>query len=343
MALTPLEALNKVVEDRVARADTLAGMARTLSRFYTLNLMGEKRDTSINWDVDMGGEDVGIGAVNSVTTNTAGGDTVPASLRIGRYRIFHRFDISKIACTEAATLAPADLVDLLGNTVTRGIRAIMKRTNKLIYTGAGTTGDAEFNGLAVIGDPLATYAGISPATYPLWKPVILANGNTPRELTEDLLLDVDEAVSLNNITYNAITCHPTTAKKYNKLFITETGGHIIAPETDPEVPGVPRVELGQGKRFYNGIPIDEDPDCPVGQMVFWDTPNITMYSFRMVEGNQELSQQEDDIVTANTYGLVLHMAELPSPNSTIRTFEMYIMPQLRYFNRRRLLILDDLA
>lgn len=344
MPLTPLEALSKIVENQVANAYTLQGQAPTLAALYNARRMSEKKDTSINWDVKMDGANSGRKAVTATATNTDQNAVVPANLRIGRYQLFARFDINRVNLTERKLLAPTELANDLAVTIDDALDEIFSDFNQLIYTGTGSVGDAEVGGLALFGSETLPYAGIDPAVNPLWKPVVLGNGGTPRALTPQLMRKVRTAMTKSRVGFNAITLHPDTAERYEDVWAEGNGGGFIKV-SDGTDPAIPRVEMATGMRTFMGVPLLEDVDAPVGSLTFWDTTQMDVYSFRMDTGEDThaMSQTERKLVTADTFGMVMHLAELPSGNSAVRSFEMYILPQLRLRNRRKLIRLTDLA
>lgn len=303
------------------------------------NRTSTRENTSIDWDIDVGGGGVAWESVTQDGQDTDTDNVVPAQLRIGSYRVKHQFKISKVAITEAASRAPEELKDLFGAHVTRGLTHITREVNRALYLADGTAAFGQMIGLNSVIDNTSSYAGISPVAFPSWKSIVLGNG-TNRNLSKDLLLDLDEAVANNETMYDSIVMSPTTAKAYNKLFDIQgaTNTPIILKSSDGRFP---EVDLGHGARYYNGYPIVEDPLCPTGIIYFMNSADITLYTFKMRSGSAQSSQYEE-VVTNNVYGLNLHISELPSNNSAVRKFELFVLPQLRVFSRKSVMVIKDL-
>lgn len=339
MPISPLEALNKVFDDRVANLRLTS--ARTLMNLAERNRMATKEDTTINWDVDTGGGAVAIEAITSDGADTATDNVVPAQVRIGNYRVKHQFRLSRVAIAEAAKRAPEELQNLFSQHVDRGITYISRQMNTLLYTGDGTAASGEVLGLSKVADDTFSYGGVSPTTYPAWKALNFGNPTTPgtaRALTKNMFLDLDQKVKEQETFYDMIVTSPAVATSYNKLFDSLPGAGVEAILTNNG--RFKNVDLGYGGRFYQGIPIVEDPLCPTGLIYFLNSADITLYSFRFGQ-SPDLSQQET--ISTSAYGLNWHISELPSNNSAVRKFEIFIIPQLRVFNRKSVIVLKDLS
>lgn len=331
-----MEALNRVIDDKVANLRLTS--AKLLTALNEKNRTATRENTSIDWDIDVGGGGAAWESVTQDGQDTSTDDVVPAQLRIGSYRVKHQFKVSKVAITEAASRAPEELKDLFGAHVTRGLTHITREVNRALYLADGTAAFGQMVGLNSVINNTSSYAGINPTTYTSWKSIVLGNG-TARNLTKDLLLDLDEAVANNETMYDAIVMSPTTAKAYNKLFDLQGANNTpIILTSDGRFP---EVDLGHGARYYNGYPIIEDPLCPNGIIYFMNSADITLFTFKMRSGSAKPSQYEE-VVTNNVYGLNLHISELPSNNSAVRKFELFVLPQLRVFSRKSVMVIKDL-
>jgi len=335
MPLTSIETIAKAVEPAIAST-------RLTSTPFLLNLfargnMRTKMDTSINWNVDMGGA---VAAIEAVTANGALTDTddvYAASLRIGRYRVKHQFNLSRIEIEEASILAAEELADLFESHVTRGINRIARSINQLLFSGTGLAASAEITGLNVVRDNTEPYAGLSPVTYPTWRALRSTNASN-RALTPALMLDFQQVLVEAESFYDMIVCPPSIGTAYTKQFVTAGGGFGLTP--DEEVNGLTRVELGMGGRYYQGIPLVEDVMCPANTMYFLNSNDFNVYSFALQNSMGGDMANTALIDPATTYGLNIHLAELPSNNSAVRSFELYCLPQFRVFNRKSVASLD---
>lgn len=338
MAITGQEVLNKIVEDRIA--DLRLTSARFVANLADKGRAQTKQNTNIDWVVDAGGAAVHWEPVTQDGTEDATDNTHPANLRIGRYRLKHQFPVSRVAIAEAAERAPGDLEDLFESHVRSGILSIGRELNRALYLADGSAAYGEVFGLNKIQDDSHSYAGINPNTVPAWKALNFRHPTTPgtaRPLTKELLLDLDRVVAEAETYYDFIITNPLAAMKYNLLFdsLTGAGSQSIADNGRFR-----NVDLGYGGRFYNGTPIVEDPMCPAGTMYFLNSSDFTLYSFLLADNPTPKARPEQK---KTVFGMNLNIAELPSNNSAVRRFELYVMPQMRVFNRKSVIALRDLA
>lgn len=335
MPLTPIEALNKVVEDRVAKAK-LTGF-RTLANLAEKGRINTVRKTNLDWDVEVGGAAATWEAVTVNGSATATDDVVPANLRVGTHRVKHQFNISKIAMQEAATLAPEELANLLGAHTDRAVNAIMRKLNTALYAGDGTATFGNVIGLEAIADNTLSYAGINPVTYPSWSALRNTNA-TPRAFTRDIMLDVDQLVAEQESMYDFVATTPALSKSYVKVFDTLAGDQAVMQSPD-DGRTLPSVDLGHSGRYYNGYPIVEDPQATAGSIWLLNMMDITVHCFELGVNPDGMGQHA---INTN-YGLPIHIAELPSSNSAVRTFEFFVLPQLQCYNRKSVIRIDQLT
>ena len=332
--LTPLEALNKVVEARLAIAK-LTGF-RTLANLADAGRIRVATKTSLDWNVDVGGEAAVWERVTQDGAETDSGQTVPAHLTLGTHRLKHQFSISKVAIQEAATLAPGELSDLLGEHTDRAVLAIMRKLNQALYAGDGTETHGNLIGMAAIADNTKSYAGIDPAVYPAWKALVNTNASN-RAFSRDIMLDVDQLVAENESMYDLVITTPSVAKGYVKVFDTLAGAAALK-KADGTM-GLPSVDLGHNGRYYNGYPIIEDPQATAGTIHLINTNDLDLFLFELAPGNPGSAPH----VVNRSYGIPIHIAPLPSNNSAVMRFEFFVMPQLRLFNRKSLTVINKLT
>lgn len=336
MPLTPIEALNRVVEDRLAKAK-LTGF-RTLANLADKGRVKTYKKTQINWDVDMGGESAAWEAVTADGANTNTGDTVPALLSIGSHRLKHQFSISKVAIQEAATIAPEDLADLFGAYTDRAVNALFRKLNTAIWLGDATGTYGNFTGIAKVADNTAAYAGIDPVTWTSWQALKLTNA-TNRAFTRDLMLDMDQLVAEQESMYDMVLATPAIAKQYTKVWDTVAGSYSV-PIAESSA-ALKSVDLGHGGRFYNTMPIVEDPQATNNQITLLNSSDVDLFLFEL--SNDPASPGMGRHVVNNSYEIPIHIAELPSNNSAVRRFEFFILPQMRIRNRKSLMIIEKLT
>lgn len=338
MALTPLEALNKVVEDRVAKTQLTSAVF--LQKLYEAGRMQTKRNTTIDWDVEVGGGEAAWEPITQDGADTATDNTIPAQMRIGRYRCKHQFRISKVDIAEAATRAPSDLSDLFGAQIDRGLLQVIRKLNAALFTGDGTAAFGEMVGLGKVIDDTFAYAGINPVTYEAWKVISSLNGGVLRDATRDIFMKHDEKVRLAETTYDTIITNPTMATKYNSVFNLNAGAMSMVDKAGQS--GLKQADLGYGIRTYNGRPIIEDPMCQGNRFYFMNLADVDLFTFDMATNPAPASQNESPIVSTKAWGMNINLSELPSNNSAMKKYEMYVLPQLRVFNRKSIQVLGDL-
>ena len=331
-------ALNKVLDDRVQKL--APEMAPTFQELTERMEVMDKSDTYWGWDVQTAGTTVGEGAVTDDTTSTASDDYVPAELRIGKRRIFRRFSVDAVSISEAYNRAPEEASQVLVTELDNSFRELRRRINQRLFTGngiqSGVGAESGIAGLNLVADPVAVYAGIDPAVVTSWKPgVYLANGGTNRALTRALLDDFEEQLYLQEVSYDLVITSPQVKRLYAAEFdaVVSVQGGVSD-----------RVDLGRGEYTYQGRPMVIDPSCPADSMYFINTGYMALASFLFQgQGQVQMSPQARIVAATRMGGFIVYMAQLPSNNSAVYTFEMYTMPQMYYFNRKQFAVITDLG
>jgi hypothetical protein len=322
--------ITRAIEPALAIARQTA--CPTLMNLAARDRMFTKRNRNIEWIVDVGGAQATVEDIIANGAITAQDTTVPASLPIASQRIKHQFSLSRILAAEAALLAPEELADLFQASVIRGVTAICRQLNTLIHSGAGTTATASITGLTNLTTTAnvaaGTYAGIGRDTQTNWRVVQLNGATVLRPLTIDLLLALNEALQIRESYFDMIVMHPSMATRYARLFIATAGAFGLTP--DEEANGLSKVELGLGGRYWNGIPIIEDPQCAIDRVYTLNSSELGLWSFAVDTGDDMANTALID--PSVTYGINIHLAELPSLNSANRVFELYTLPQFQVRN-----------
>jgi hypothetical protein len=341
--ITPAEALSVIVDDRVATSKVIYD--RLVSDLIAAGRVVPAYETLHTWDVDVGGE-TATGADNDgtpSTTNDTSGNTVPRTLPIAAQRIKYRFSISRIKMKDAAKNGPLALRNLLGATVDRGISAIMQKLNAMLYTGTGNTASGGVIGLNAVIDNTADYASHPSVTYAdinsvtMWNAINLNNGGTPRALTRLLFYNLDKAAEIRQSRYNYIITHPDVWEKYTVLF-DEITGEMSAPNASAGGSGPLPVELGHTGRQYRGIEIRTDPACPNTLIHFLNMMDVELQMMELPMAEPSYGPHS----ISRALGLPLHITEYAPDEPTQYHFEMYILPQLKVFNRKSSLAITDL-
>jgi hypothetical protein len=335
--LTPAGALNKVIEAR-------QGIAR-LKGFPLLATLAAKGRVSVrnagecNWNVDRGGGSAAYEATTSNSANTNTDIVDPASLTWGNFRLKHQFSINKVAVAKAQVLGPGELAALFAEFTDRGLENLFRELNNAIYLGDGSATYGGIQGLATINNPTATYAGIAPATSALWVPHIKANGGTLRALTADILRDTRRTMALNQTGYDTVVCHPNMGHEYQKLWEAIASGNA-AYSGQTNQPLIRDVDMGLGMRYYEGRPIIEDMQAPTRRLFMLDSSEIDLFTLALPNSpNQGVGAH----VVNMSYGIPVHITELSTQNSSVRTFELSVYPQLRMRTRKASTLISDLT
>lgn len=340
MALTPLEALNKVVENSVV--DLRKTGATTLSTLMANNRLATTRKTNMDWDVVFDGTGTKVVGINDENTSTDGEDnTVPANLRIGNYRISHKFRVTRTEIQEASEIAPEDLKGLFDDKIQSGLNQMVRKLNEYIWTGDGTAATAGMIGLNKVLDGTYNYAGVNSATYPAWTAPKLTNA-TPRDLTRALLLKFDTMTYEEEVYYNYLTCKANMYEKYINVFDSIMGASAVANNTQSPN-GVKTVELGHGDAYYNGQPLVREKYAPDGSMIFMDIDGIQLVTFDdFTKPGMASADDLNRVVSSKVGGMNVNMFMHKSNIPNILQFEMYIIPQLKVKNRRVVQAIDKL-
>jgi hypothetical protein len=348
MALTPANVLGKVIEARVGKAKLTR--ATTLLTLLNAGRAFTTSDTELNWTVDVGGETAAWEAMTADGANTAEGTTVPASLSTGTHRLKHQFTMSKIEIGKALARAAqggyqgndvdgihmSPLADLFGSQMDRAVNSLMQKLNTTLWVGNGTATHGNVIGFQSIIDG-ASYAGISGVTYPEWTAV-------KQDTADDDVIDRDDFRALETLiktretTYDTIITTPALGELYSKAYDIDAAELAVANLR--EGTGLfARADLGFGNRFYNGVPINEDTQATANKFTLMNSGDVDLWFMRLPNGTED--QQGNTGIgqhyVTDAYGFPIHIAELPSNNSAVRRFELFVLPQLRVFARRSLM------
>jgi len=193
---------------------------------------------------------------------------VPATLDFGTYD--DSFGITGKALAGArAARNPAELANLFVEELSECVERLAKGVAIDIYTGSGAT-DHMF-GLLTTGGPLDStgqYANIDRATYPQWAASVLSNSGVGRALTFQLMRDLRRAIyEASGQKPDLVVTTPEIHEKYGSLF-SQQRRYI----TEIKLRGQ-TITLDGGYQVleFDGIPILEDVDCPVGDMLMLNT------------------------------------------------------------------------
>lgn len=223
---------------------------------------------NVAWVARFGSAVGGARAEGAVVANLNTDTKVPATLDYGTYD--DSFGVTgKALAAAAATGNPADLENLFAEELSECIERLAKGVAIDLYTGTGAT-DHIF-GLLASGGPLdltGTYATIDRNTFPQWASNVLANSGVGRALTFQLMRDMRRGIyEASGQKPDLVVTTPEIHEKYGNLF-----GQQRRYITEIKLRGQ-MITLDGGYQVleFDGVPILEDVDCPVGDMVFLNT------------------------------------------------------------------------
>lgn len=148
-------------------------------------------------------------------------------------------------------------------------------SNGEIITRAGngpvsSTLNREWTGLSAIIDDSNTLYGVNPATEPVWKSVVHANGGTPRAVSEGLMTLMADTIFTNGGKTTLILTSLGVQRAYANL--------LSGQRTYSNVKEFTGGFSGIGFVTTRGeIPIVADPDAAPGKMLFINEDELRLY------------------------------------------------------------------
>lgn len=332
MPFSPASVLAKIIESR--EQDIRLKNARTLDLLAARGQVRTAEMSDLNWNVILGDSLTSTVPMTTAGSDQTTGDTVQATLGIGSYKIYHQFSITRVSMKDAAAKGTEKLKQLFKVHVDAGMLSIRKRVNDLIWNGAGSVGDGGFVGFASVLDPAAVYAGIDPATWTNWVPILNTAGAN-RDLSKAILNNMGTLIDVEEVAYDTIVCNPVTAEKYRNLFELTVGQFQNQTAVQQN-----KVDMYSGSLYWDNRPIITDNRCPTGQLVFFDSGCVELMSFDLADADRDqlkrfgLKDNFSTLASADVGGLRINVALLPQTNPGALQFQMFVVPQMRVLNRR---------
>lgn len=330
-----LGAINLVIEEQIAELPF-----RPYTMLTLLNKVDEFQ-TSVIWDVNVGGAQVSGRSAATVPTVQNTDNVIPATLPIGNYVADHTFAVAITQLTNLGNLpdnmAPRALRNLFQSHVSTAFEVIFPKLNKLIWSGTGaadTTNLQVFGMQSVVGT--GAYAGIDPATYPAWLAYRNVNGGTPRALSKQLFAEAEVEMFKRGLVYDMIVTTAEIVELYTALFDASSGK-----------PGDDTADIGFTGVEYKGRTIRKDADCPPGTIWFINSRDVRLHTFAQgvygeaaPSGDYLLSQVTN---SEKTQGINFLIAQLPRTNPQSISYNISVMPQLQVFNRKSIAYIGDIS
>lgn len=328
--LTPIDSLRTIIQNVYTQLPVReAPMVSLLSKTPAYQ-------KSIHWPVNVGGQAVGARTVGEANVaNTAVDETKMAQLGIGTFIAYTKFSIEDLDSTVAQNIAPAALVDLYGRKLQSSLDKLMEQVNEKCYLGTGVKSD-----YGIVGLEEATgggvYAGIDPATDADWDAYVNANAGTGRDLSRELLEEMDAQIGVNGGRYDVIFTTYEMVKEYKLAFAGDTA-------TSVNVTPMSGIDLGFARPSYNGVPLVADRNCPAGKMYFVDSRGAQLHTFD-ASGAKPASPRAQAYRDLSVMGMNIRLADVSEPSETYTsTYELTCFPQLQVENRlKHVAVLADL-
>lgn len=333
MAYNPALTLAKLIEDSVP--DLRLKNAVFLDYLSSRGNVQKATKVDLNWNAIAAGSVAAVAPMTTAGTSQATGDAVPATLPIGAHKIYHQFDVPLVDLVNSRANGIGRLKNLFKENIYGGMLAIRRQLNTLLWTGDGAAASAGIFGISTVADPTLSYAGINPATFTQWVPIVSTSG-TSRALTRNLLYDYSRLQTEQEVYSTAMFGSPLMGQTYNNLF-DNVAGSVSVQNT---AGGLGAVDLGFGTRSYMGVPLIEDPQMPNGRLIGMNANDVTLLSLDLGDADAGqvaalgLKSNVSSIASADVGGLVINVALLPQVNPGIMTFQMFVLPQLKVSNRR---------
>lgn len=331
MAYSNAQVLARVIDESVP--DLRLKNAVLLDYLNSKGRVQSAPATKLEWNAIVNGSTAARGSMSTAGTDQNTGDAVTASLVIGTDKVYHQFTETRVKLVEAKRQGVGALKDLLSQNIYGGVQAIRREVNELLWTGTGNAASAGVVGLAPVLNDTAAYAGIDPATYPNWAPVVLKAG-APRPLTKNLLYDFTNTIEKKETYHDVLMCHSDLGQTYTGLFDGIAGINSVRNVDSG------KKDVGVGSRYYNDVPIITDPQAPLGQMVGLRDTDLTLFSLDLADATDPTASQYGfnpnftSIASADVGGLRVNVAMLPSANPANVIVQMFVCLQLRVFNRK---------
>lgn len=218
----------------------------------------------------------GTGAIATVRTSGTAGNVIPVD-RADLFNLGDLVDLVTLPATVAQAGRNVTAVDLAAgaNTVTLSGAAIASWTAGQIITRAGNSpvalGDnREWTGLSAIIDDSTTLYGVNPATEPVWKSVVSANGGTLRSISEGLMIQLADEIGTRGGKTTVIFGSPGIRRAYFNLLSTQRQ-FVNTKEFTGGFSGLAFV-TDKGE-----IPMVSDAGAPRNRMLFLNEDELTLY------------------------------------------------------------------
>lgn len=236
-------------------------------RLLEAEMKGIARDLKSDVNRQLFGDGTGILA----TCGTTAGATTVVVASTAKLRVGMIVDIVKKADGTTGTGATGRVITAISSAtafVISGAAITTDNTYCVYRSGSRNLEMMGLGGIVADTDPAGgALQGLAVASNPIWKANILANGGTPRAITETLMqqaMDITEQAGAGKTTALFTTFGVRRAYmallKTNQQFVNET-----------------EFDGGFKALSYNGLPLIPDKDCPAKSVYFIDENSLKFY------------------------------------------------------------------
>lgn len=235
----------------------------------------------------------GSGILSVCGTTTASTTVTVASTKY--IRVGMTVDILTSATGAAVTNGTAVKVLTVPTSTTFTVAlAVTTAATEAVYISGSR--NIEVMGLQGICSTSKVLQGLDPATYSWWSASVLANGGTPRAITEGLMQTAIDTTETNSDgTVKAILTSFGVRRAYQALLTTNRRYEAT-------------LDLNGGKKAldYNGLPLIADKDAPTGKIFFLDTDYLKVYQLSDIDWMQEDGAILSRVPGKDSYGATLY-------------------------------------
>lgn len=253
---------------------------------------------------------------------------------------------------QSRTITPAAALDgrvhsiSIGGVVVATYTSATGQTAKQVLDGLAASLEANRPDLGRLEVPTGTP---SDAPLRLFRPELAVTGvqvtvgsltATLRDFNRDLMLDLDQLVQDAETSYDYVTMNPITAKHYVKEWEDVANG-LSLPVAGAEA-GLKTADLGFGGKAFSTLPIAEDRDVPNGTIWTMDMSKIELLVYQLPQNPNEQGMDEGVLAVNTSYGIPIYIMEHNLNHPLKRTFELFVIPQLKVRSRKAIQVIDNL-
>lgn len=273
--------------------------------------------------------------------------TAPATLPWGQYRVAFSLSGLSVAAAQSSPGSAMELLNQFESHLEDAASDLVSQLNAAAFTGDGTGSNmAGISGSGMIAST-GSYAGISQATYAEWAANVMANGGTPRALTEALLDQLELAVfKACGKQPDVIVCDGETANAYKGLFssvqrVMLDRGDVsgIAKPGQQQVSAWTPDNSGYTGLSYKGIPVYRDRQCPAGSLFMLNRQFLKLRY--LPPAKMPLTPQSGQVAAKSSKGLVFKVEPLAKTGDADK-FQIVTYLQMQARRRNALGAIVDL-